>query len=124
MKTRKLTPVLGSAAAGLLVLASGTVSAATQAGVVPAQAGVVPTQATAACALDPAVAHENVKIRNAAKVNATALGLLPKGAKATYAACQVSLAGTYSLCGWKGDNRWSYITYRGVKGYVPLACVV
>ncbi|MFE7404455.1 hypothetical protein [Streptomyces sp. NPDC057557] len=57
-------------------------------------------------------------------MNSTALGLLPKGAKAKYVTCGVKLAATYSLCGWKDDNRWSYITHRGIKGYVPLACVV
>ncbi|MFG2667554.1 hypothetical protein ACGFY6_25345 [Streptomyces sp. NPDC048387] len=118
MKMKKLTTALGGAAgAGLLILASGTAFAA-------AQTSVVPTRLKAGCALDPAVAHESVKIRETAKVSATALGLLPKGAKATYAACEVSFGDDYSLCGWKGDNRWSYITYRGIRGYVPLACVV
>ncbi|MEU9418091.1 hypothetical protein [Streptomyces sp. NPDC051000] len=115
---KKLSPIFGAAAAaGLLLFASGTASAAT--------VGTVPVaQAKAGCVLNPATAHESVKIRKTAKVNATALGLLPKGAKATYVTCGVKLAENYSFCGWKNDNRWSYITYRGIKGYVPLACVV
>ncbi|MFF2926645.1 hypothetical protein ACFVTP_30260 [Streptomyces celluloflavus] len=119
MKMKRLTPALtGAVAAGLLILASGTASAAT------AQTSATTVQAKAGCVLNPAVAHESVKIRKTTKVNALALGLLPKGAKATYVTCGVKLADNYSLCGWKNDNRWSYITYRGIKGYVPLACVV
>ncbi|MFE5863188.1 SH3 domain-containing protein [Streptomyces virginiae] len=117
---KNLTSVLGvAAAAGLLILASGTATAATT-----ATSSVLLTQAKAGCALDPAVAHESVKIRKTPAVNSTDLGLLPKGAKARYVTCPVTLAENYSLCGWKDDNRWSHITYRGIKGYVPFACVV
>jgi hypothetical protein len=35
-----------------------------------------------------------------------------------------TIGGTYSLCGWKKDNRWEHISYRGIKGWVPLACVI
>lgn len=113
------TSALGAAAAaGLLILASGTAAATTASSSGPL------TQAKAGCALDPAVAHESVKIRKTPTVNSTDLGLLPKGAKARYVTCPVTLAENYSLCGWKNDNRWSHITYRGIKGYVPFACVV
>ncbi|MFD9605271.1 SH3 domain-containing protein [Streptomyces sp. NPDC059970] len=110
--------IAGAAAAGLILAGGGTTSAAGAAGSLTAM------QAAAGCVIDPAKAHENVKIRKSPTVNSTALGLLPKGAKARYVTCGVKLAAAYSLCGWKDDNRWSYITYRGIKGYVPLACVV
>ncbi|MFJ8466635.1 hypothetical protein [Streptomyces swartbergensis] len=91
-----------------------------------ASAQITTTKAsTRACAGgDYVKAHESVKIRKSKKVNSTALGLLPKGKKAKLLKCSVDLAGTYSLCGWDDDNRWHHISYRGIKGYVPLACVV
>ncbi|MCO6004660.1 hypothetical protein NE236_06675 [Actinoallomurus purpureus] len=71
-------------------------------------------------------AHESVKIRKTAHVKSTYLGLLPKGkrAKRVHPCAIVTIAGNYSLCGWKNDNRWDLINYRGIKGWVPLACVV
>ena len=71
-------------------------------------------------------AHESVRIRKTAHKKSTYLGLLPKGkrAKRVKPCAIVTIAGTYSLCGWKDDNRWEHITYRGIKGWVPLACVV
>ncbi|MEV0113483.1 hypothetical protein AB0H77_09575 [Streptomyces sp. NPDC050844] len=71
---------------------------------------------------DVVKAEESVKIRKERKLNSTAVGLFPKGAKAKWAACTVAYGQTYSLCGWENDNRWSYIDYRGTKGWVPTAC--
>ncbi|MEU6824017.1 hypothetical protein ABZ921_25585 [Streptomyces atriruber] len=71
---------------------------------------------------NPIKAKESVKIRKARKLNSTAVGLYPKGAKAKWAACEVKYGQTYSKCGWHNDNRWSYINYRGTKGWVPTAC--
>ncbi|WP_371604675.1 hypothetical protein OG345_39970 [Streptomyces sp. NBC_01220] len=96
MKMKRLAPALtGAAAAGLLILASAIASATS------AQTSATTGRAKAGCGLNPAVAHQSVKIRRTTKVNAAALGLLPKGAKVTYVTCDVKLAGNYSLCGWK-----------------------
>jgi hypothetical protein len=67
-------------------------------------------------------AKESVKIRNARKLKATALGLFPKGKKGKYAACSVSYGQNYTLCGWDNDNRWTKINYRGTVGWIPSAC--
>ncbi|MWA12805.1 hypothetical protein [Streptomyces sp. BA2] len=120
LKRRGITATTALTAAVFVVGAFGATSAS---------ASAPSTTATKAAAISCAggnyvKAHESVKIRKSMKVNSTALGLLPKGKKAKLLKCQVDLAGTYSLCGWKDDNRWHHVNYRGIKGYVPLACVV
>ncbi|MFE0171935.1 hypothetical protein ACFWZ2_06430 [Streptomyces sp. NPDC059002] len=70
-------------------------------------------------------ARESVKIRKTKKLNGTAIGLFPKGAKAKFNGCFVSYGQTYhNLCTWDEDSRWSPIDYRGMKGWIPTACEI
>jgi hypothetical protein len=114
---RKLTSLLGAVALTGAVFAAGTASAGA------AEPTTARAAASAACWKGKtAQAKESVKIRKSKKLNATALGLFPKGKKGKYAGCEVSYGQTYTLCGWDKDNRWTYIEYRGTKGWVPSAC--
>ncbi|MFE9046199.1 hypothetical protein ACFYOG_35590 [Streptomyces sp. NPDC007818] len=77
-------------------------------------------------------AQESVKIRAETTVRSTALGLMPKGASGK---SPVDRSGSYkrwfggkhNACGSKGyigDDEWHKITYRGVTGFVPAACLM
>ncbi|MEK2473338.1 hypothetical protein [Streptomyces noursei] len=118
MKLKTAVPALACAAALGTVVAGGTAAAA------PATArpaAVARAAAPATCVY--AEAKESVKIRNARKVNATALGLLPKGALGCRTSTPTTAGESYDLCGVK-DNAWSEITYRGSRGWIPRGCTV
>ncbi|MFF2964823.1 hypothetical protein ACFVT1_39480 [Streptomyces sp. NPDC057963] len=73
LKTKELAPVIaGTAAAGLILVGGGTASAAGAADSLTAM------QAAAGCVIDPAKAHENVKIRKSPTVNSTASACYPR----------------------------------------------
>lgn len=109
---------IGLVAATGLAFTGGTATAA------PAtQSASTTTRAADSCPRSDK-ARESVRIHKDKKLSSTALGLLPKGAKPELLTCMTQIGGTYSLCKWQNDNRWDYISYRGIKGWVPLACVV
>ncbi|MEV5877306.1 hypothetical protein AB0L75_24325 [Streptomyces sp. NPDC052101] len=116
---RQLATTIGLVAVTGLAFTGGTANAAPT-----THSASTVTQVAAESCPWTAKAHESVRIHKDKKLNSTALGLLPKGAKPKLLKCEVSIGGTYSLCKWKDDNRWDYISYRGIKGWVPLACVV
>ncbi|MGW0538161.1 hypothetical protein [Streptomyces sp. NPDC003032] len=68
-------------------------------------------------------AKESVKLRAARKVNATAIALIPKGEWTSWCASSDYSGETYHLCG-KTSNKWSYMGYKGRKGWVPSMCLV
>ncbi|MFJ6751007.1 hypothetical protein ACIQNI_22880 [Streptomyces sp. NPDC091266] len=87
-----------------------------------AAAGASATTVTAAASA-PAdcvkvIAAESGKTRNAEAVNATALGLLPKGCSALTTGKPVRARGSYDLCGFKDDS-WKETTYKGITGCIP-----
>ncbi|WP_438488859.1 hypothetical protein [Streptomyces sp. S186] len=118
MRLKTVVPALACAAALGTAVAGGTAAAAPA----PARpAAVAPVAAPATCVY--AEAKESVKIRNARKVNATALGLFPKGSLACRTSTPTTSGESYNLCGVK-DNAWSEITYRGIRGWIPRGCTV
>ncbi|MFJ9410031.1 hypothetical protein [Streptomyces sp. NPDC101393] len=112
MRLKFLAPALASAA--LLGTFLSTPAAAAGASATTAAA-----PAPAACV--KVIAAESVKIRKSKAVNATALGLLPKGYSACTTGKPASAGGSYDLCGFK-DNSWKEITYKGITGWIPYYC--
>ncbi|MFF9818971.1 hypothetical protein [Streptomyces sp. NPDC014006] len=110
----KLASMLGVAVMTSAVIVAGPATATAQPTAAPQAASCFKGWTTQA--------KESVKIRNARKLNATALGLFPKGKKGKYASCAVEDGQKYSLCGWKNDYRWTKINYRGTVGWIPTAC--
>ncbi|MFI0452694.1 hypothetical protein [Actinomadura sp. 6N118] len=67
-------------------------------------------------------ALESVKIRKTMNINATALGLFPKG-KTAKSGCITRDGGEYKRCG-RSWPTWRWVDYPGVpRGWVPYACV-
>jgi uncharacterized protein YgiM (DUF1202 family) len=95
-------------------------------------ATLVMVSAPAASALPQLKARESVKIRVTTSKSSTALGLLPKGAKAKVADDGDGHYKSYwgkkhNFCGSKGtinDNEWYKVTYKGITGYVAQACML
>lgn len=118
---RKLTSLLGAVAMTGAALAAATAPAVAS---TPERAAASAHAAsTPACVKGQVTkAKESVRIRKSRKLKSTSLGLFPKGKKAKWAACSVEYGQEYSLCGWDKDNRWTYIDYRGTRGWVPTAC--
>ncbi|WP_344584657.1 hypothetical protein [Streptomyces lunalinharesii] len=56
------------------------------------------------------------------KVGATALGLLPKGEAAKRSCDNFEKGESHHLCGTT-SSYWFFVDYKGIKGYVPSACV-
>lgn len=106
MLRNRIAAVAASAALGVASL-----SLAAPANAVSVKAG---------CWNGPVKAKESVKIRKKPTSSATAVGLFPKGAKGCYDSSEDGKK--YNLCG-KKDTVWSYIAYKGMKGYVPESCV-
>ncbi|WP_030815660.1 hypothetical protein [Streptomyces sp. NRRL S-337] len=106
------TRIATAAAAAALVAASIGLAA---------PAGAAPVKASGGCWNTTAKAKETLKIRTSRKISGTAVGLIPKGATGCYEYGQEGQR--YSYCG-KSDNMWDYITYRGMKGYVPHSCII
>ncbi|MBR8642812.1 SH3 domain-containing protein [Streptomyces tuirus] len=106
-----------AAAAASAALAVASLSLAAPANAAPADA----TSAQAAgCSNRPIKAKESVNIRKKPTATATAVGLFPKGANGCY---DSGMDGQkYNVCG-KKSTVWSYITYKGMKGWVAEACV-
>ncbi|PSJ25349.1 hypothetical protein B7P34_28685 [Streptosporangium nondiastaticum] len=100
------------------VLAGGT---ALTGGVAAADARVT---AASSCSYNTLTALESVKIRTDRKLNATAVGLLPKGKSGR--GCDSTGTGlsgqSYDLCG-KKDNSWVILSYGGHEGWVPTTCI-
>ncbi|MEV4926322.1 hypothetical protein [Streptomyces roseoverticillatus] len=114
MHIRKLAATAVTAA----VLAGGTVLTG---GVATADARV---SAASSCSYGTLTALESVKIRTDRKLNATAVGLLPKGKSGR--GCDSTGTGlggqSYNLCG-KKDYSWVLLSYGGHEGWVPSACI-
>ncbi|MGW7079259.1 hypothetical protein [Streptomyces sp. NPDC054866] len=113
---KKLTSVLGAAVLTGAVFASTPAVAASSAS--PAASG----GGFAAAACHKQKAQESVKIRKTKSVNGTALGLVPKG-KIVCKLKNEKARQWYDKCG-QGSDQWNYISYRGLKGWVPTTCVV
>ncbi|WP_058042324.1 hypothetical protein [Streptomyces roseifaciens] len=108
-------------------LAATAITAATLAGATALTGGVATADARAAassCSYGTLTAVESVKIRTTTKLNATAVGLLPKGKSGR--GCDSTGTGqsgqSYNLCG-KKDNSWVLLSYAGHEGWVPTACI-
>lgn len=117
MKTKLTASALGVMA---VVLSSGVTSAHAA----PAGTSTNTTASVSAaeqCRTLTYVAKESVKIRTAKRLNATALGLWPKEAKAKNTGC-IQNGENYKLCGRPTQPLWLPIDYRGTRGWVPLAC--
>jgi hypothetical protein len=114
MRLKFLAPALASAA--LLCTAMSTPALAAD-----HSASAATTAAPAPAACVHVIAAESVKIRKSKAVNATALGLLPKGKSACTTGKPSSKGGSYNLCGSK-DNTWQEITYKGIRGWIPYYC--
>ncbi|MFE0105439.1 hypothetical protein [Streptomyces sp. NPDC059009] len=96
-------------------------------GAATANAAQPEARSAAACSGYPyEKADESVKIRKSKKASATAVGLLPKGAKAKKLKCNVQYGGYFKGCdpnaGATWHHKWWYISYKGIKGYVPALC--
>jgi hypothetical protein len=118
---RKMASLLAVAAmTGATLFTAGTVSAGAAA---PAQASA---GAVTGAECDTGLklwAKESVKIRKSRKLNSTALGVWPKGNTAKQASCKDVSGQGYDLCGWE-KNLWTYVNYRGTKGWVPAGCTL
>ncbi|MFH8789035.1 hypothetical protein [Streptomyces roseoverticillatus] len=110
-------------------LAAAAVTAAVLAGTTALTGGVataadVRTADASYCTYGKLTALESVKIRTDRKLNATAVGLLPKGKSGR--GCDSTGTGlsgqSYNLCG-KKDNSWVLLGYAGHEGWVPTACI-
>ncbi|MFG3440979.1 hypothetical protein ACGF0J_27325 [Nonomuraea sp. NPDC047897] len=105
-------------------VAAGAFSFAAPAAAAPAAAAAQPTAAVADaqgyCPFgSDAIAKENIKIRTAPRVDATALGLVLRNQHFT---CHRGLDGErYTLCS-QTSKVWQYITYNGMTGYIPSSC--
>ncbi|MCX4672811.1 hypothetical protein OG453_40290 [Streptomyces sp. NBC_01381] len=42
--------------------------------------------------------------------------------KGKFAGCYLERGQQYTVCTRGSDNRWSYIDYRGTKGWIPSDC--
>ncbi|WKX70916.1 hypothetical protein [Streptomyces sp. XD-27] len=118
---RKLASLLAVAAmTGATLFTTGAASAGS---LTPAKA---PTTAAKGGACDKGMtlkAKESVKIRASKRLNSTARGLFPKGGLAKQAKCGDEKGQSYDLCGWE-KNLWTYLDYRGTKGWVPAGCTL
>lgn len=111
-----------AAAAASAALALASLSLAAPANAAPADATSVKAASAkaAGCWNRPIKAKESVNIRKKPTASATAVGVFPKGANGCY---DSGMDGQkYNLCG-KKSTVWSYITYKGMKGWVAEACV-
>ncbi|MFH8681438.1 hypothetical protein [Streptomyces lydicus] len=118
MKRKTTAGIIASAALLGTALTGGAATAATPtAAHTTAAAG---TATAASCVY--AEAKESVKIRNAKKVSATALGLLPKGKRACITGPSAT-GGSYTLCG-EHSSYWMQVSYSGIKGWIPMMCTV
>ncbi|MEV0112993.1 hypothetical protein AB0H77_07025 [Streptomyces sp. NPDC050844] len=117
---RKLTSLLGVVAMTGAAFAAGVTSA----GAAAPEAAPTSAVMSESCPLKGKVvkAKESVKIRKTYKLDSTALGLFPKGAKGKFAGCYLERGQQYTVCTRGSDNRWSYIDYRGTKGWIPSDC--
>ncbi|MFI0787843.1 hypothetical protein ACH4Q6_19865 [Streptomyces lydicus] len=118
MKRKTTAGIIASAALLGTALTGGAATAATP---TAAHATAAAGTATAASCVY-AEAKESVKIRNAKKVSATALGLLPKGKKACITGPSAT-GGSYTLCG-EHSSYWMQVSYSGIKGWIPMMCTV
>ncbi|MEV8022561.1 hypothetical protein AB0O76_40970 [Streptomyces sp. NPDC086554] len=113
MRTLAATGIVGAA---LLAGLTGGIATADTTGTTKAAAG--------GCSYAKLTAEESVKIRTKTRLDATAVGLLPKGKVGR--GCDSTDTGqtgqSYKLCGER-DNSWVYLSYAGKKGWVPTACI-
>ncbi|QLE74470.1 hypothetical protein FGW37_25310 [Streptomyces rectiverticillatus] len=109
-------------------LAATAITAATLVGATALTGGVATADARVAaassCSYNTLTALESVKIRTTTKLDATAVGLLPKGKSGR--GCDSTGTGqsgqSYNLCG-KKDNSWVLLSYAGHEGWVPTTCI-
>ncbi|MFE0100292.1 hypothetical protein [Streptomyces sp. NPDC059009] len=117
MKKRLIVPAVLTAVALL-----GAAPAATATSAAGAKATVAAGAQAKACK-EPIKAPNNVKIHKKPSHKATTLRLMYKNTKGCW--LDGVSGGKTSKCGapknWDG---WGYISYRGVKGYVPNMCVI
>jgi hypothetical protein len=101
-------------------------------GVAAASALTLIQAPVANAATKPLWAEESVRIRAKATTASTALGLMPKGAKAAAVVTgdgsyKGYFGGAHNACGSRGNikyNKWNKITYKGITGYVPWTCML
>ncbi|MFJ4981804.1 hypothetical protein ACIP6X_42015 [Streptomyces coeruleorubidus] len=100
---------------------------------VAAASALILIQAPAANAATKSTwAEESVRIRAKTTTASTALGLLPKGAKAASVvdgdgSYKLYVGGTHNACDSKGysqSKHWQKVTYKGITGYVPWPCML
>jgi hypothetical protein len=93
------------------------------AGGLDARAASAAAAANCSSYVSPIKAKESVKIRNAKRLNATALGVWGKGKKGDVCNDGKASAGeSYTLCG-KTSSKWYYGRVGSIKGWVPATCI-